>query len=418
MGSPLLHLLGAGPWQLATMRRARARGIRVLVTDGWPDRPGFDEADLHAVADLADVAATLAVARAHGVDGVLCDTTDTGVVAAAAVAEALGLPGPGLVAAQACCDKAAMQRCAAAAGLPVARSLRLDSVEAAVAAVQGGGLGPGPWVLKPVDSQSGRGVGIVHAPAQVRTAADTALAHSRSAGLLVQECLAGPEFIVDSLIVEGRVHVLGLASKTPYADNPTVASAITYFDAEVQAHAAVLHESNRRLLAALGLRQGLVHAEFIVGAGGPVPIDVAARGGGVSIYPVVLPHVSGVATLDAAMDLALGRRPALPAEAGPRGAAQVRFVRPAPGRIVAVEGLDRARGMPGIATVHLNLALGAVVGGLEHKDSRAAYVVALGADAAEAVARAERAAAAVVIRTEPVPLPVPTADAASALPPP
>lgn len=393
-GAPLLHVLGAGPWQIPTIRRARARGLRVLVTDGLPDRPGFAEADLHAIADLGDAEATTAAARSFGVDGVLCDTTDTGVVAAAMAAEALRLPGPGADAARACCDKAAMTELAAAAGLPVPASATVRTVEEACRAAPGAG----PWVVKPVDSQSGKGVTLVDDLAGLESAVREALPHSRAGRVLLQARIPGPEVIVDGLVVRGRPLLLGVAAKQPYADNPSVSSHITY-GAVDPAREQELRRALERLIEALGLRQGLVHAEFMLGPEGPVPIDVAARGGGVMIYPLVLPHVSGVDAMDCAIDLALGRG-VEPQPLVHRRGAQVRFLRASAGRIRRITGVERARAMPGIAALHLNQGVGDETGTLRHKDDRLGFLVALGDDAASAAAAAEAAAAAIEVETD------------------
>ena len=49
-----LLVLGAGPWQLPTLRKARELGLYVVVTDGAKDRPGFEIADAFEVADIAN----------------------------------------------------------------------------------------------------------------------------------------------------------------------------------------------------------------------------------------------------------------------------------------------------------------------------------------------------------------------------
>src|SRR5438105_11620272 len=106
----LLHVLGGGQWQVPTICRARAMGYRVLVTDVYAERPGYALADLHAVMDITDLEGTLAVARRHGIDGIICDTTDVGVPTAAYVAEKLGLPGIGYETALRFTDKYRMRR--------------------------------------------------------------------------------------------------------------------------------------------------------------------------------------------------------------------------------------------------------------------------------------------------------------------
>jgi biotin carboxylase len=374
-----------------TIRRAQALGLRVFVTDGYAERPGYAVADAHEVADVTDPDATLAAARRRGVNGVLCDTTDMGVVVAATVADRLGLPGVGLEAARNCTDKARMTACAAAAGLTVPASVTALSSDEALAAAASL---PGPWVVKPVDNQSGRGVAIVYDATALPAAVRQAQSYSRCGRLIVQQLVQGIEIIVDSLVVGGKVHLLGIAAKTPYPENPTVSSRITYGVAQLLQSEGSIAGVNAKLLSALGVRQGLVHAEYILAGGCIVPIDVAARGGGVLIYPVVLPHVSGVDAMRAAIDLALGRTPVVEVLPSRRGA-NIEFLRGPPGRIEAIEGLEEARAMPGVAAIHLNQQVGALTGTLNHKDERLGYVVTLAGTADEATILGQRAAKAI-----------------------
>ena len=113
-----IHILGGGQWQVYTVRTARQLGYRVLVTDMYRERPAYALADAHEVVDITDREATLRVARRYGIDGIICDTTDAGVVTMAYVAEQLGLPGIGLETALNFTDKARMREITSAAGVP------------------------------------------------------------------------------------------------------------------------------------------------------------------------------------------------------------------------------------------------------------------------------------------------------------
>ena len=386
--SPLLHVIGAGPWQLATIGRAQQLGCRVLVTDGFSGRPGYAVADLHAVVDITDQEATLAVARQHGVDGVLCDTTDNGIMTAAHVAAELGLPGLGLVAAQNCTDKARMTACARAAGLRVPASATAESPDAAFNAAKG----QGPWVIKPVDNQSGRGVSVVLSRRELPAAVQAAFAQSRQRRVLVQEFVAGLEIIVDSLVVAGVVHLLGVACKTQYADNPTISSRITYGAGQLAAQTlSKVEDCNQRLILALGIRQGLVHAEYLLAGDDVVPIDVAARGGGVHIYPLVLPHVSGVDVMQCAIELAMTRPVKVESPSVSR-AANIEFLRCEPGVILSINGVAKAQEVSGVACVQMNRGPGDRMGGLSDKDQRLGHVVTL-SDSVEAAVLAGALAA-------------------------
>ena len=384
----LLHVLGGSPWQTPTVQRARELGFRVLVTDMYADRPAYAVADFHEQVDITDLEATLEVARRHGVQGVLCDTTDVGVCTAAFVAEQLGLPGLGLETARNFTDKARMRDCARRAGwrLPAFERIRCRADLDAAAAR----LGP-TLVVKPVDNQSGRGVSIVDGPAELAAAFERAQAFSRSGDLIAEQWVEGPEFIVDGFVLQAQVQILGIAAKTPYADNPTISSRIDYVSgAAFDALTGRVTAAAQRLIAAMGLGNGIFHAEFILHRGQLVPIDVAARGGGVMIYTHVLKHVCGVDVMAAMIRLAMGEAVTIAPIAARRGAS-IDFLRLPAGRLLEFCGVADACALPGIAAVHLNAVQGDDVGSLLKKDDRPGFVVALAETTTEAVARAQAA---------------------------
>jgi biotin carboxylase len=391
----LLHVLGGGPWQVPTVRLAKSLGLRVLVTDMYQDRPAYALADAHEVVDITDREATLDAARRHGVDGIVCDTTDFGVVTAAYVAEQLGLPGIGYETSLNCTNKARMRRCVEHAGLAVPRHAAVDSREALADAVARVGLS---LVVKPVDNQSGRGVSIVAREEDVAGAYDHARNHSRSGAVLLESVVAGTEIIVDGFVVDRRCHVLGIARKSPYDDNPTVASRILYESSwTLDCAEDRLREAVAATVEALGLRCGVFHAEFIVTADRIVVIDFAARGGGVMIYTHVIPHVANVDANRAMVEMSIGRPVSIrPAER--QSAADIEFLRSGRGVLAAIEGVDQALGVPGIAAIHLNLRPGQRTGTLTEKDDRLGYIVALGRTTEDVIRAAERARSRLKVR--------------------
>jgi xanthine/CO dehydrogenase XdhC/CoxF family maturation factor len=59
-----IHILGGGQWQVPTIELAKSLGFRVLVTDMYPERPGYALADEYAVMDITDREGTLRIANA------------------------------------------------------------------------------------------------------------------------------------------------------------------------------------------------------------------------------------------------------------------------------------------------------------------------------------------------------------------
>ncbi|MGA7179639.1 MAG: ATP-grasp domain-containing protein [Thiobacillaceae bacterium] len=381
MAQKLIHILGGGPWQVPTVRLAKALGYRVLVSDMYPDRPAYALADFHVVADITDREATLEIARRHRIDGILCDTTDVGVPTAAFVAEQLGLPGMGFATAINCTNKGRMRQLAERAGLVVppyrliTSALELDEAAAAVGY---------PLVAKPVDNQSGRGVSRVADYNSLAAGFALAKRFSCSGDVLIEACVEGVEIIVDGFVVGGNPQILGLAYKTPYADNATVSSRINYPGGPRQSNHAHIRATARKALAALGLRDGVFHAEYILRGEDIVPIDVAARGGGCMIYTHVIPHVSGVDVNRAMIRMAMGESVRIDPLEMPK-AANIEFMRMPAGKLSRIMGMEAAAAIPGVAAIHFNVGGGDHVGPLEHKDQRPGYVVALADTGEEAI---------------------------------
>ena len=384
---PLLHVLGAGPWQLPTLRRAKARGLRVLVTDLFAERPGYAVADMHEQVDITDPAATLAAARRHGIDGILCDTTDIGVATAAHVAAALGLPGIGADAAARCTRKDLLRQACAARQVdqPCFRVVG----DRSAAQLAGAALGL-PLIAKPVDNQSGRGVMRVDTPDRVASAFAHALAHSRAGAVVMEQWVDGSEHIVDGVVFDGRAVMLAIASKPADARNVTIGTRIDYLSgADFERAHEQLAPTVQAVVRAVGLTQGVFHAELLASPQRVVPIDFAARGGGVMIHHHVVEHVCGTSPIDLAIDAALGHaaRPALQARRG----ASIRFLQAPRGLLRAVSGVAEAAALPGVAAVHIAVEPGSPVGALQDKEDRPGFVVALADDTAEARAIADRA---------------------------
>ena len=376
----LIHILGGGKWQVPTVRLAKSLGYRVLVTDIYAERPAYALADFHEVIDITDREATLAVARRHQIDGILCDTTDVGVPTAAYVADRLGLPGIGYETALNCTNKGRMRQLTDQAGLTVPR-YRLISNESELNDVSAE-LGY-PLIVKPVDNQSGRGVSKVFDRNGLDMAYIQANSFSRSGNVIIETCVQGTEIIVDGFIVNNDLQILGVAEKIPYEDSETVSSRIHYSDRFSLTDFQCIQNTTRSVMSALSLNNGVFHAEFIIHGNDVIPIDIAARGGGCMIYSHVIPHVSGVDVNRAMIKMAMGEPVKIEPLAIPK-AANIEFMRMPTGILSDIIGVEAAVAIPGVAAVHFNLNAGDHIGPLEHKDHRPGYVVAL-ADTTEEV---------------------------------
>jgi biotin carboxylase len=346
----------------------------------YSDRPAYSLADFHAVVDITDRVATLEIARRHRIDGILCDTTDVGVPTAAYVAEQLGLPGMGHEVALNFTHKGRMRQMTERSGLTLPQYRLFKAGESLDGFTQELGM---PLIVKPVDSQSGKGVTVVEDRDGLPQAFRHAKEHSREGTVLIEGVARGTEIIVDGFMLDGEVYILGMARKVPNPLQPTVSTRITYGEYFPKETAEQIEAVNRRTLTALGLRSGVFHAEYILSGEDVIPIDIAARGGGCMIYTHVLPQVSGVDANRAMIALAMGERPSiLPTQ---RKAANIEFFGMPEGVLAAIEGGDEAARQPGVLGMHFNLAVGDRIGPLRKKDDRPGYIVAGGDTAGAAI---------------------------------
>jgi biotin carboxylase len=252
---------------------------------------------------------------------------DRYVVPVATLAEEFGFPGSGVQAAIACKDKWTTRTTLASPALGRVEARLAHTAEEAVEAAAEIGL---PVVVKPRALSASIGVGRADDLKGVRERFAVAAGVTvpdpvyTVPGVIVEEYVAGKEFSIDSLVREGRVTALFVASKlsglAPYfeelghvvsADGLRLLPGIESFLQDV-------HE-------AIGFRNGVTHTEVRAAERGYVLMEINARLAG-----DLIPHLGLLATgidLPGAMtDVALGAEPDL--RASKAGAAAIRFIYP------------------------------------------------------------------------------------------
>jgi len=356
----LLLLLPTATYRTAAfVEAARRLGVDLTVASERPST--FQDANPGGLVtlDLSEpdraAAQARAFAREHPLQGVVGVDDDTAVVAAA-IATALGLRGNDVAAARAARDKHEQRTSLATAGVPVPH-FRLFPVDEDPRRLAAGV--PYPCVLKPLRLAASRGViradtpeDFVAAFERVKRILEQAGCASRS--ILVEDFVPGREYALEGLLLAGELRVLALFDKPDPLDGPyfeeTIYVTPSRLPADEQRAVAACAE---RAAAALGLREGPVHAELRVNGSGPWLIELAARpiggrcsgalrfetgetgkgkGETVSLEEIIIQHALG-------MELPNLRRE--------RQASGVMMI-PVPGAGVLreVRGVDEARGLP------------------------------------------------------------------------
>jgi biotin carboxylase len=391
----ILLLLPTATYRAADFVTAAARlGVDVVVGSEHRQALAGPMGDRAVVVPLAGGDAALdAIAALHDrtpLDAVLA-VDDHGVVVAAAAAQRLGLRHNPPNAVAATRDKAAMRERLAAASLPQpAYRIVAHGADIASAATQVGY----PCVVKPVSRSASQGVIRVDDALQAAAAGIRirAIVGDGPEPLLVERFVPGAEVAVEGLLLGGRLEVLAVFDKPDPMDGPFFEETIYVTPSRQPASVlADLEATVARAAAALGLREGPVHAELRIGTAGALMIlELAARsigglcaralrfGAGVSLEEVIIRHALGLGLDGLARETQASGVMMLPIRSA--------------GVLDRVSGQERALAIDGVVGVEISIASGRPVVPLPEGDRYLGFVFARGPtaqDLEDALRRAE-----------------------------
>ena len=391
----ILLLLPTATYRAADFVTAAARlGVDVVVGSEHRQALAGPMGDRAVVVPLAGGDAALdAIAALHDrtpLDAVLA-VDDQGVVVAAAAAQRLGLRHNPPNAVAATRDKAAMRERLAAASLPQpAYRIVAHGADIASAATEVGY----PCVVKPVSRSASQGVIRVDDAIQAAAAGIRirAIVGDGPEPLLVERFVPGAEVAVEGLLLGGRLEVLAVFDKPDPMDGPFFEETIYVAPSRQPASVlADLEATVARAAAALGLREGPVHAELRIGTAGALMIlELAARsigglcaralrfGAGVSLEEVIIRHALGLGLDGLARETQASGVMMLPIRSA--------------GVLDRVSGQERALAIDGVVGVEISIASGRPVVPLPEGDRYLGFVFARGPtaqDVEDALRRAE-----------------------------
>lgn len=376
---------------------AAAERLGVDVVVGCERRQAMADAmgDRAVVVPLANVEKAVEIIAAvharRSLDAVLA-VDDQGLVVAAAASARLGLAHNPIDAVAATRDKAVLRArlAAAAVAQPDYRAVSPGHSVAAAAAQIGY-----PCVVKPVSRSGSQGVIRVDDSVQASAAAERVRAIVGPVEpILVEGFFAGAEVAVEALLVGGVLGVLAVFDKPDPLDGPFFEETIYVTPSRQPGPIlASVAATVTAATAAVGLREGPVHAELRVGADGRVVvIEVAARsigglcaralrfGAGVSLEEIIVRHAVGAGLDGLRRETQASGVMMLPIRAA--------------GVLEKVSGQAEALAVDGVVGVEITISAGRAVVPLPEGDRYLGFVFARGptpADVEVALRRAEAA---------------------------
>ena len=326
---------------------------------------------------------------------------DAGTRLAAHAARRLELPHNPVAAVEATRNKALLRQRLAAAGLP-SPPYRVVETAADPRAITVGLAYP--VVIKPLSLSASRGVIRADSPDQLVAAFERLkriLAEAEARGecgglgdrVLIEGYVPGIEVSLEGLLTEGRLRMLALFDKPDPLEGPFFEETIYVTPSRLPAaDQRRIAATTERAAAALGLRDGPLHAELRLNDEGVFAVDIAARsigglcsrtltfGTGMSLEELILRHAVGAEI------------PSFEREAAAAGVMMIPI--PAGGTLRAVSGVAAAEAVPLIESVTMTMRPGSKVVPLPEGSEYLGFIFARGETpaAVEAALRAAHAA--------------------------
>ncbi|MGH9364836.1 MAG: ATP-grasp domain-containing protein [Thermoanaerobaculia bacterium] len=322
------------------------------VPEGLPVLPGnvllLDVRHPQAAAQTA-----VEFARHHPIDAVI-GVDDVTAVAAAAVAEAVGLPHNSVASVTAAGNKRQMRELLSGQGILVPRHtvfpLDGDPRKFARQVVY-------PCVVKPLILSASCGVirandeeefmGAFHRVSTLLTNLGLAARDEQAGWIIVEDFVPGCEVALEGLLTQGALQPLAMFDKPDPLNGPffeeTIYVTPSRLSSDIQQN---LVACAGRTAQALGLRDGPVHGEFRVNEHGVWVIEMAARSIG-GLCSRTLDIASGMSLEELILRHAL-RMPLPPLTSQEQAAGVMMLPIPYGGRLREVRGQAEAKAVPGI----------------------------------------------------------------------
>jgi len=297
-----LMILGAGPHQLPLVRRAVELGCHVITVDYLPENVGHRLSHQYVNASTVDVPAILSAARQLRIEGITTFGSDPATPTVAAVAAALGLPGPPVAVARVMTDKGRFHEFQQVRGLdgPVSFALDEGEVLSELPAQP-----RAPVVVKPADASGSRGVVRLEQfdLDKLSVAAEQARQFSRTGRVCVESCVDGIHTSGDGLLCDGRFDLVLLTDKFRrgfVVTGHALPSGISQGDRQ-----RILAEVERTC-AALGYSDGPLDFDVVFTPERVAVIEMSPRLGGNGIAQLIS-RATGFDLLEANLYYALGK---------------------------------------------------------------------------------------------------------------
>ena len=372
-----IMIIAGGEWQKPIAKKVKDMGYYLIVSNLYENSPAFVYADKSYVADVLDKERNLCIAQDCKPDAIITDQSDIAVPTVAYICEQLGLNGIGTKSAKLFTNKYLMRDFCDKAGFPSIRYRLCDEMNEAIDFYNQYGKS----IIKPLDSQSSRGVCIINSSEDIVKEFENTRMYSNSEGkVLIEEYIEGTEFTVDGIKTQNDYQVLAISEKAHYAHNHNIAKSLWFSYNNDKFDYDKLRKLNRDMVMKMNLPFGITHAEYKYMDGEFYLIEIAARGGGTRISSDIVPIMSGVDHNELLINMALGKEVSVNPKFNEKCCAILKFMEFKAGKVKKIHGLDKVKNIQGVVDVVLDFKEGDDIAPPSDDRSRPGFYIAFADD--------------------------------------
>lgn len=304
MCSKRIMVIAGSKWQIPITKRISEEGHLPYVVNLYEDSPAFSYAYKSGVMDILDKEACLKFAKENEIDAVLSEECDIAMPIVAYIAEELGTASQGSDKIPYFTNKFKMREFCKEHGLKYPEYRKCSTLEEAQEFFK---QINSKMIIKPLDSNSSRGVYTVESLEELNELFNKSISFSKVEKCVIAErYIEGTEFTIDGIKTPERHYTMAISEKKHYPHNKNIAYELYFSHENTEFDYEKLRKVNDEYVNLTGLPYGLTHAEYKYENGEFYLIEIAARGGGNLISAEIVPIMSGIDNYKYLIDCTLG----------------------------------------------------------------------------------------------------------------
>lgn len=265
--------------QITLINKIRDEGYETVCINPYEDSPGFRYSDFSVQADILDKASTLHVAKEYAVSAVVSDECDIAMPVVAYVGEQIGVSTISSYDAELYTNKFLMRKFCKEHGFDFPEFKKCKEINEAFEFYDT--LKSEKMIIKPLDSNSSRGVYTINERRDIESYFNEAIKYSQKEhAIICERYIDGPEFTVDGIVINGKHYSLAISQKKHYEYNLNIACELFFSYSNPDYDYDLLRTINNKYVETTELKMGFTHAEYKYENNKFYLIEIGARGGG------------------------------------------------------------------------------------------------------------------------------------------